>query len=130
MEFLFCHLDARRYQLATLLHERLLSALTLYEGMVEVVPQIIGQELLLSHVGLEVRLNPQQQVVAEGCPGVPFSVGMNHLAVCRCIVSSGGIYNFPVNVLFDNIAWSCRTVVVEEVIAIDTVLGHIVDLKG
>ena len=51
----------------------------------------------------------------------------DHLPERRCIVFSGIVGDFPFDVALDDIPGTCRTVVVKEVVAIDAVLGLVVD---
>ena len=94
--------------------------------MVEVVLQVLGQELLLLARGGPVSPYAEQQVVALGGPVVAGRFFTDHPAERRFEVLSFGILYLSVETPLYDIARARRAVVIEEVIAVDAVLGAVV----
>ena len=93
-----------------------------YDSMIKVIHQVVGQKLLLAQRSLAVRLDAQQQVVATSGPRVLESHIVNDVPVGGLIVGTYGILHASVNTLFNNVSCFCCTVVVKEIITINLVL--------
>ena len=97
--------------------------------MFEVVRQTLGQKLLLFERCLAVGFYAEKQVVAEACPAVLLVVEVYQLAERR-VLCRGFINDLAAQVVHDNVAGTCRAVVVEEVVAINHILGLRIAVDG
>ena len=122
-EILFDELNACLEGYPTLTDQRTVFAVGIDGGAVYVVHQVVGQEILLPLVCLQVGLDAEQHIVAKGGPGVVSGTGAHHLPIAGLIVLPWGIGHLSCDTALDEVSRTQRTVVVEIVVSVDFVLG-------
>ena len=97
------------------------------DGTLEVVHEVEGQELLFAHVRGPVGFQTEQEVVAQLRPRVVLGVLVCELAERRPVGLSlvGGLHRAE-----NHVARLRRTIIIEDVIAIDAILRSVVLLDG